>query len=54
MHSLTNMVSGSTIAIPTFSSQTLQGYYVYPDASGYSPSLSDIFAIAAAPSSGNL
>lgn len=53
-HDLTDMTSGSSIAVPSSTSQTSQGYYVYPDINGNSPSLSDIFAITTSPSSGNI
>jgi hypothetical protein len=54
MHDLTNMVTGASLPIYSASNPGPQGYYVYPDASGYTPSLSDIFAIAASPSNGNV
>lgn len=55
-YNLHNMLvgGGPTIAIPSFSSQTGQGYYVYPDINGLSPSQSSIFSEAASPSSGNV
>jgi hypothetical protein len=52
-HDLTNMVSGASIPVPSAGSPNAGGYSVYPDGSGYTPSLSDIFAITAAPASGN-
>jgi hypothetical protein len=54
MYGLTDMVTGSSIPIPTASNPTSQGYYVYPDGSGYSPSLSDVYTITASPKSGTL
>ena len=54
MYGLTNMVTGASIPVPTASHRTSQGYYVYPDASGYSPALSDIYTIQASPSSGTV
>jgi hypothetical protein len=55
LHSLWDMRTGSPIAIPSkwrrisvFSSS----YYVYPDGSGYSPALSDVYSIEASPLSG--
>jgi hypothetical protein len=54
MHDLTNMVSGAKVPVPSFSSPSPLGYYVYPDLSGYTPSLSDIFAIVPSPASGDI
>ena len=54
MFGLTNMVTGASIPVPSASHRTSQGYYVYPDASGYSPALSDIYTIQASPSSGTV
>ena len=54
MFGLTNMVTGASIPVPSASHKTSQGYYVYPDASGYSPALSDIYTIQASPSSGTV
>ncbi len=51
MHDLTNMVSGAKVPIPSFSSPSTPGYYVYP---GYTPSLSDIFAVMLSPASGDI
>ena len=57
LHSLIDMRTGYAIPVPSkwkaisvFSS----AYYVYPDASGYTPALSDIYSISASPSSGTL
>lgn len=54
LHDLTNMVTGALLPIYSASSPGPQGYYVYPDNSGYTPSLSDIFTITASPSTGTL
>jgi hypothetical protein len=54
MHGLANMVSGAQIPVPSVSSKTASGYWTYPDASSYSPSLSDIFTNTSSPSSGNV
>ncbi len=54
MFGLTNMVTGASIPVPSASHKTSQGYYVYPDASGYSPALSDIYTTQASPSSGTV
>jgi len=54
MHDLTNMVSGAKVPVPSFRSPSAFGYYVYPDLSGYTPSLSDIFAIMPSPASGDI
>ena len=53
-HDLTNMVSGAKVPVPSFSSPSTLGYYVYPDLSGYTPSLSDIFAVMPSPASGDI
>src|SRR5262249_8656336 len=54
MHDLADMVSGAKVPVPSFSSPSTFGYYVYPDLSGYAPSLSDIFAIIPSPASGDV
>lgn len=54
VHNLTNMLTGTLISVPTQSSPTADGYYVYPDNVGYSPCLCDIFAITPSPASGNI
>ena len=54
LHGLLDMTSGQDIAVPTKSSPTSQGYYTYPDASGYSPGLSDLYSVVASPSSGTI
>lgn len=50
LHSLIDMRTGFAIPVPS----KRKGYYVYPDASGYTPALSDIYSISASPSSGAL
>lgn len=54
VHGMTNMVSGAAIPVPTQSSPTSQGYYVYPDSNGYSPCLCDVFLITPSPATGNI
>lgn len=54
MFGLTNMVTGASIPVPSASHKTSQGYYVYPDGSGYSPSRSDFYTIQASPSTGTI
>lgn len=54
LHSLTNMVNNTQIAVPTKTAPTSQGYYVYPDSAGYSPSLSDILSITPSPATGDV
>jgi large repetitive protein len=54
LHGLLDMTSGKDIPVATQSSPTSQGYYTYPDASGFTPGLSDVYAIAASPSSGTV
>ena len=44
------MRTGFAIPVPS----KRKGYYVYPDASGYTPALSDIYSISASPLSGAL
>jgi hypothetical protein len=41
MSNVINMVTGAQVPVPSSSSRTSQGYYTYPDASGYSPTLSN-------------
>jgi hypothetical protein len=49
------MRSGSPIPVPSKSNRTARSrYYVYPDASGYTPGLSDLYSIFASPASGTL
>ncbi len=50
LHSLIDMRTGFAIPVPS----KRKGYYVYPDASGYTPALSDIYSISASPLSGTL
>jgi hypothetical protein len=50
LHSLIDMRTGFAIPVPS----KRKGYYVYPDASGYTPALSDIYSISASPLSGAL
>ena len=50
LHSLIDMRTGFAIPVPS----QRKGFYVYPDASGYTPALSDIYSISASPSSGAL
>jgi hypothetical protein len=56
LHSLIDMTSGSPIPVPSRSNRTSTSprYYTYPDASGYTPGLSDIYSISALPASGTL
>jgi hypothetical protein len=57
LHSLIDMRTGSAIPVTSkwkASSVFSSSYYVYPDASGYTPALSDIYSISASPSSGVL
>src|SRR5665213_1177317 len=57
LHSLIDMRTGSAIPVPSkwkAGSVSSPSYYVYPDASGYTPALSDIYSISASPSSGAL
>lgn len=54
LYGLTNMVNNTIIPVPSSSAPQGDGYYVYPDTTGYTPSLNDIFTVAASPSSGNL
>jgi hypothetical protein len=54
LHTLVDMRTGALIAVPKRMADLFAHYYVYPDASGYSPSLSDIYSISAAPLTGTL
>jgi hypothetical protein len=54
LHTLIDMRSGASIAVPKRRPDLFPHYYVYPDASGYSPSLSDIYSISVTPSTGAL
>lgn len=56
LHGLVNLVTGSTIPVPTLSVPTAVSphYFVYPDSAGYSPSLNDIYNLSASPSSGTI
>jgi hypothetical protein len=47
-----NMLNGAQVPVPSVASKTSQGYYVYPDASGNSPVLSDVYSITTSPVSG--
>ncbi len=51
---VTDMVTGTSLTVPTASSKTSQGYYTAPDSNGYSPSLNDIYGISASPASGTI
>ena len=53
-HDLVSMLTGKIYPVPNLTSPTGYGYYVYPDASGYLPSLSDIYGLSASPSTGHL
>jgi hypothetical protein len=53
MHTLIDMRNGTSIPVPTASAKQ-GGWYTYPDETGYSPSLSDIFSITPSPTSGNI
>lgn len=54
LHSLIDMRSGSPVPLPTKSKPASISpyYYVYPDAAGYTPGLSDLYSISASPASG--
>jgi len=54
LHSLIDMRSGSPIPGPTKSKPVSVSpyYYVYPDAAGYTPGLSDLYFISVSPASG--
>lgn len=57
LHSLIDMRTGFAIPVPSkwaATSLAPTSYYVYPDASGYTPGLSDIYSISTSPSSGTL
>jgi hypothetical protein len=57
LHSLVDMRTGSPLPVPsrlTSGSAFSRSFYVYPDASGYKPSLGDIYSISASPPSGTL
>jgi hypothetical protein len=56
LHSLIDMRSGTSIPVPSLSDPTPVSphYYVYPDASGYTPGLSDLYSISASPKAGTL
>jgi hypothetical protein len=56
LHSMIDMTSGSPIPVPSRSNPTAISphYYVYPDASGYTPGLSDLYSISVSPASGTL
>lgn len=57
LHSLIDMTTGSALTVgnklkprSVFSAS----YYVYPDASGYTPALSDVYSVSVVPSTGSL
>lgn len=54
LHSLIDMRSGSPVPVPTKSKPASISpyYYVYPDAVGYTPGLSDLYSISVSPASG--
>jgi hypothetical protein len=55
LHSLWDMRTGSPILVPSKwkrGSVFSDSFYVYPDASGYTPALSDVYSIIASPLSG--
>ena len=56
MHDLINMTTGISIPVPSVTNKTQYSpfYYTYPDLSGYTPSLNDIYSITASPSSGTI
>jgi hypothetical protein len=56
MHDLHNMTAagGPDITIPSFTNLISQGYYVYPDLGGVTPSFKDIVSITPSPSTGNI
>lgn len=57
LHSLINMRTGSEIPVSNkFKPRSVfsSTFYVFPDASGYTPALSDVYSISASPSSGSL
>jgi hypothetical protein len=54
LHTLIDMRTGASIAVTKRMPDLFAHYYVYPDASGYSPSLSDLYSISAAPLTGTL
>ena len=49
-----DMVSGTVETVPTETNKSSQGYYVSPDAAGYSPSLSDVYSITPSKATGTL
>ena len=53
LHSLIDITTGFAIRVQS-KWKSSSGLYVYPDASGYTPALSDIYSISASPSSGTL
>lgn len=53
MHTMTNMLNGANIPVPT-TSATQGGYFTYPDGNSYSPCICDIFSISPSPASGNI
>ena len=54
MSNVIDMVTGAPVPVPSVSNKTSQGYYVYPDASGNSPVLSDVYSVTASQKSGTL
>ncbi len=54
MINVTNMFTGASVPVPNATNKTSQGYYVYSDVSGYSPSLSDLYDVSTNPSSGKV
>ncbi len=54
MSNVVNMVTGAQVPVPSASKPTSQGYYVYPDANGHAPALSDVYSIIPSVTSGTL
>lgn len=54
LYGLTNMVTNAIIPVPSQSAPQGDGYYVYPDTTGYVPALNDIFSISASPATGTV
>ena len=53
-YSLTNLVTGALIPLPTKSNPGTDGFYVYPDNNGVSPSLAAIYTFTPSPATGDV
>jgi hypothetical protein len=54
LFNMTDMVTGALIPVPPITAKVGGTWYVYPDGSGYSPSLSSIYSVTPSRATGNV